>query len=153
FLQVVQGASATSSGLRLLPLMGGLLVASIGSGRVISQIGRYRAFPIAGTALIGVGMWLLARISASTSYLSVSVGMTVLGVGLGLVMPVLVLAVQNDVEHGDMGAATASTTFFRSIGGSFGIAIFGAIFVNRLSYWLSRDMPANVHLDVAKLLH
>ncbi len=156
FLQVVQGATATESGLKLLPLMGGLLVASIGSGRVISQIGRYRAFPIAGTALIGVGMWLLSRISATTSYPSVSVGMVVLGVGLGLVMPVLVLAVQNAVDHRDMGAATAATTFFRSIGGSFGIAIFGAIFVNRLTYWLRRDMPANVHLDstrLAQLLH
>jgi EmrB/QacA subfamily drug resistance transporter len=156
FLQVVQGASATSSGLRLLPLMGGLLVASIGSGRVISKIGRYRAFPVAGTALIAVGMWLLSRISATTSYASVSVGMVVLGVGLGLVMPVLVLAVQNAVDHRDMGAATAATTFFRSIGGSFGIAIFGAIFINRLTYWLRKDMPASAHLDsthLANLLH
>ena len=151
FLQVVQGATATDSGLKLLPLMGGLLVASIGSGRVISSIGRYRHFPIAGTALIGVGMWLLSRISASTSYRSVSVGMIVLGVGLGLVMPVLVLAVQNAVDHRDMGSATASTTFFRSIGGSFGIAIFGAIFVNRLGYWLPRDIPASAHLDPAAI--
>ena len=151
FLQIVQGATPTSSGLRLLPLMAGLLVASIGSGRVISRIGRYRPFPIAGTALIAVGTWLLSRITASTSYASVSVGMVVLGVGLGLVMPVLVLAVQNAVDHRDMGAATASTAFFRSIGGSFGIAIFGAIFINRLGYWLPKTMPVSAHLDGTKL--
>jgi predicted MFS family arabinose efflux permease len=156
FLQIVQGATPTSSGLRLLPLMAGLLVASIGSGRVISRIGRYRPFPIAGTALIAVGTYLLSRITASTSYASVSVGMIVLGVGLGLVMPVLVLAVQNAVDHRDMGAATASTAFFRSIGGSFGIAIFGAIFINRLGYWLPKTMPVSAHLSktkIAELLH
>jgi EmrB/QacA subfamily drug resistance transporter len=156
FLQIVQGATPTSSGLRLLPLMAGLLVASISSGRAITRMGRYRPFPIAGTALIAVGMWLLSRISATTSYASVSVGMVVLGVGLGLVMPVLVLAVQNAVDHRDMGAATASTTFFRSIGGSFGIAIFGAIFVNRLAYWLPKTMPVTAHLTngkIAGLLH
>ena len=97
FLQVVHGTTPTASGLKLLPLMGGLLVASIGSGRTISKIGRYRAFPIAGTAFVSVGMYLLSRIGVSTGYLLLSVAMVVLGFGLGLVMPVLVLAVQNAV--------------------------------------------------------
>ncbi len=147
FLQVVHGLTPTRSGLSVLPLMGGLLVASILGGRTISKIGRYRAFPIAGTALMALGMWLFSRIGVSTSYLSLSAGMIVLGVGLGLVMPVLVLAVQNAVDPGDMGTATAASTFFRSVGAVFGVAVFGAIFVNRLGYWLPRDLPASAHLS------
>ncbi len=147
FLQVVHGLTPTRSGLSLLPLMGGLLVASITSGRLISKLGRYRAFPIAGTALMALGMWLLSRIGVSTTYFSLSVAMVVLGVGLGLVMPVLVLAVQNAVDPADMGTGTAASTFFRSVGGVFGVAVFGAIFVNRLGYWLPVDLPPSVHLS------
>jgi len=147
FLQVVHEVTPTQSGLKLLPLIGGLIVASILSGRLISKLGRYRAFPIAGAALISVGLWLLSRIGVSTSYLFMSAGMTVLGFGLGLVMPVLVLAVQNAVHPRDLGTATSASTFFRSIGGSFGVAIFGAIFANRLAYWLPRDLPASAHLS------
>ncbi len=147
FLQVVHGVTPTQSGLKLLPLIGGLIVASVLSGRLISKLGRYRAFPIAGAALISVGLWLLSRIGVSTSYLFMSVGMAVLGFGLGLVMPVLVLAVQNAVHPSDLGTATSASTFFRSIGGSFGVAIFGAIFANRLAYWLPRDLPASAHLS------
>jgi EmrB/QacA subfamily drug resistance transporter len=160
FLQVVHGTTPTASGLKLLPLMGGLLVASIGSGRTISKIGRYRAFPIAGTAFVTVGMYLLSRIGVSTGYLLLSVAMVVLGFGLGLVMPVLVLAVQNAVPRPDMGVATAGSIFFRSIGGSFGVAIFGTIFANRLGFWLPRDIPgkllAKEHLNAGSagaLLH
>jgi len=160
FLQVVHEVTPTVSGLKLLPLMGGLLVASIGSGRTISKIGRYRAFPIAGTALVSAGMFLLSRIGVSTGYLLLSVAMAVLGFGLGLVMPVLVLAVQNAVPRPDMGVATAGSIFFRSIGGSFGVAIFGTIFANRLAYWLPRDIPAKLlasaHLNAGSagaLLH
>jgi EmrB/QacA subfamily drug resistance transporter len=160
FLQVVHGTTPTASGLKLLPLMGGVLVASIGGGRTISKIGRYRAFPIAGTALISVGMYLLSRIGVSTGYLLLSVAMVVLGLGLGLVMPVLVLAVQNAVPRPDMGVATAGSIFFRSIGGSFGVAIFGTIFANRLGFWLPRDIPAKIlasaHLNAGSagaLLH
>ena len=143
-LQVVHGATPTSAGLKLLPLMAGVLAGSIGGGRTISKIGRYRAFPIAGTALMAVGMWLFSVIGGSTSYLALSGAMLVLGLGLGLVMPVLVLAVQNAVPPSDMGTATAASTFFRSIGGSFGVAIFGAIFANRLGFWLHRDVPAKL---------
>jgi EmrB/QacA subfamily drug resistance transporter len=156
FLQVVHEVSPTQSGLKLLPLMGGVLTASIFSGRTISKLGRYRAFPIVGTAVMSVGMWMLSRIGVSTSYLSLSAAMVVLGAGLGLVMPVLVLAVQNAVDPRDLGTATSASTFFRSIGGSFGVAIFGAIFANRLAYWLPRDLPGGAGLhtwDAATLLH
>ena len=156
FLQVVHGITPTSSGLRLLPLMGGVLTASILGGRAISRIGRYRAFPIAGSVLMTAGMAMLSRIGVGTSYLWLSVSMLVLGLGMGLVMPVLVLAVQNSVAPRDLGTATSSTTFFRSIGGSFGVAIFGAIFTNRLGYWLPRELPASARLgsgNAATLLH
>jgi EmrB/QacA subfamily drug resistance transporter len=156
FLQVVHGVSPTSSGLRLLPLMGGLMLASIGGGRTISRIGRYRPFPIAGTLLMSAGMTMLSRVGVETSYLWLAMSMLVLGLGMGLVMPVIVLAVQNAVDPRDLGTATSSTTFFRSIGGSFGVAIFGAIFSNRLGYWLPRTMPAKVNLhggSAGTLLH
>jgi EmrB/QacA subfamily drug resistance transporter len=156
FLQVVHGVTPTASGLRLLPLMAGVLTASIGSGRAISRIGRYRPFPIVGTLLMTAGMALLAGIGVHTSYLRLSLSMLVLGVGMGLIMPVLVLAVQNAVDRRDLGTATSATTFFRSIGGSFGVAIFGAIFANRLDYWLPREMPRSVRLgsgSAATLLH
>jgi EmrB/QacA subfamily drug resistance transporter len=156
FFQVVHQVTPTQSGLWLLPLMAGLLAASIVSGRAISKLGRYRAFPIAGAVLIAVGMWLLSRIGVPTAYLFIAGGMVVLGIGLGLVMPVLVLAVQNAVDARDMGAATSASTFFRSVGGVFGVAIFGSIFANRLGYWLPRDLPASAHLTTkaaGALLH
>jgi EmrB/QacA subfamily drug resistance transporter len=156
FMQVVHGVSATSSGLRLLPLMAGVLAASIGSGRLISQMGRYRPFPIVGTLLMTVGIALLSQIHVDTGYALLAVAMLLLGVGIGLVMPVLVLAVQNAVPPRDMGTATSGTMFFRQIGGSFGVAIFGAIFANRLGYWLPKELPAKAHIGAAKagtLLH
>lgn len=156
FLQVVHEVTPTGSGLRLLPLMAGVLTASILSGQAISRLGRYRPFPIVGSAVMSGGMWLLSRIGVHTSYLSLAAAMAVLGIGMGLVMPVLVLAVQNAVDPRDLGVATSSTTFFRSIGGSFGVAIFGAIFANRLAYWLPRELPerAALHAGAAStLLH
>ena len=141
FLQVVNGASATSSGLQLVPMMLGVLVTSIGSGQIISRTGRYRPFPIAGTAVMAAGFVLLAQMDASTGALQRSISMLVLGLGLGMVMQVLVLAVQNAVEYKDLGTATSGATFFRSIGGSFGVAIFGAIFSNRLSTTLADAFP------------
>src|SRR6476660_4148572 len=133
YLQLVYGASPTSSGLRLLPLMAGLLVAAILSGRWISRVGRYRMFPIAGTATLVVGMFLLSRLTVGTAPWLASVYMLVVGVGIGLVMQVLVLVVQNDAAPENIGVATATATFFRSVGGSFGVAIFGAIFAARLA--------------------
>jgi EmrB/QacA subfamily drug resistance transporter len=133
FLQVVNGASPTGSGLQILPLMGGLLVTSIVSGQIITRTGRYKPFPIAGTAVMVTGLLLLSGMSASTSRFTSSLFMFVLGLGLGLVMQVLVLAVQNAVDYTDLGVATSGATLFRSIGGSIGTAILGSIFTARLS--------------------
>jgi EmrB/QacA subfamily drug resistance transporter len=133
YLQLVYGLSATASGLRMLPLMIGLLVAAVASGRLISRIGRYKVFPIAGTATLVVGMFLLSRLGLGTAPWLASVYMLVVGVGIGLVMQVLVLVVQNDAKPENIGVATSTATFFRSMGGSFGVAIFGAIFAARLS--------------------
>jgi EmrB/QacA subfamily drug resistance transporter len=143
YLQVVRGATPTTSGLLMIPLMAGLLVASILSGRWISAHGRYRAFPIAGTALLTIGMTLLTQLDLNTSRLSASLYMIVIGVGIGLVMQVLVLVVQNDAPPADMGAATSTAQFFRSIGGSVGVAVFGAIFASRLTAGLA-TLPGSV---------
>jgi MFS family permease len=143
YLQLVYGASPTSSGLRLLPLMAGLLVAAIASGRMISRIGRYKAFPIAGTAVLVGGMYLLSRLGVGTAPWLASVYMLVVGVGIGLVMQVLVLVVQNDVRPQEIGVATSTATFFRSLGGSFGVAIFGTIFAARLADQLAR-LPRSI---------
>jgi EmrB/QacA subfamily drug resistance transporter len=143
FLQLVYGVSPTSSGLRMLPLMGGLLAASIISGRTISRLGRYKAFPIAGTAVTALGMFLLSRLRVDTAPGLASAYMLVLGVGLGLTMQVIVLVVQNDAPRGDVGAATSTATFMRSMGGSLGVALFGAIFASRLSSELT-SLPAAV---------
>ena len=132
FFQIVRGESPTISGLQLLPLMVGLLIVSIGSGQVISRTGRYRVFPIAGTALVAIGLLLLSRMGIATSSVAAAFYMLVLGMGLGSVMQVLVLVVQNAVPYSELGVATSGATFFRSIGGSFGAAIFGAIFSNVL---------------------
>src|SRR5204863_272071 len=125
----------------IVPLMAGLLVAAIASGRVISRIGRYKAFPIAGTAFLVVGMYLLSRLGVGTAPWLASVYMLVVGVGIGLVMQVLVLVVQNDARPEAIGVATSTATFFRSVGGSFGVAIFGAIFASRLATEI-RHLPA-----------
>jgi len=144
FLQLVSGASATNSGLLMLPLMGGLLVASMVSGQVISRTGRYKAFPVAGTAIAALSMFLLSTMSAHTPRLVASAWMIVLGVGLGLVMQVMVLVTQNSVDRADLGVATATVSFFRSVGGSVGVAVFGALFTSGLAHNLARDLPASV---------
>jgi MFS family permease len=127
----------------MLPLMAGLLTASVLSGRAITRIGRYRAFPIAGTAITAAGMFLLSRLGVDTAPWVASVYMLVVGVGIGLVMQVLVLVVQNDAPRRDIGVATSTATFFRSMGGSLGIALFGAIFASRLASELAK-LPAGV---------
>jgi MFS family permease len=143
FLQLVDGASATSSGLNILPLMAGLLTASITSGQLISRRGRYKIFPVVGTALAAIGVFLLSTIDPQTPRFLLSVYMVVLGLGLGCVMQVLVIAVQNAVEQRDLGVGTSSATFLRSMGASFGVAIFGAIFSNELAANLKRNLPAS----------
>ncbi|HEX6933012.1 MAG TPA: MFS transporter [Streptosporangiaceae bacterium] len=128
YMQIVKGVSPTASGLRLLPMMAGLLATSIGTGQLISRWGRYKVFPVAGTATMTVGLYLLSHLGPATSALASSLYMLVLGAGIGATMQVLVIAVQNAVDYADLGAGTSGTTFFRSIGGSFGTAVFGAIF-------------------------
>jgi EmrB/QacA subfamily drug resistance transporter len=153
FLQVVNGVTPTTSGLRLLPMVVGLLITSILSGQLISQLGRYKVFPIAGTALMTLGLFLLSRMNEQTSVLVESLSMLVLGLGFGLVFQVLVIVVQNAVDYRNLGAATSDTTFFRSIGGSFGTAVFGAIFSNQLASHLSSlasSLPPGVKLSAAE---
>ncbi|HZB04589.1 MAG TPA: MDR family MFS transporter [Actinomycetota bacterium] len=153
FLQAVLGATAANSGLLLLPLMMGVVTTAIGSGRIISRTGRYRWWPVGGMALCTVGMFLLSRMDPSTSRVYASLSMAVLGLGIGMVMQVLVLAIQNAVDHRDLGAATSAANFFRSIGGTFGTGVFGAIFSARLGAVLAASLPAPVsgRLDPSSL--
>lgn len=141
FLQMVDGATATESGLLMLPMTGGVVVASILSGQLITHTGRYRIYPLLGSALSVLGMWLLSRLDTDTPRLQYSLWMTVLGAGVGLVMPVLVLAVQNSVRPADLGTATSANTYFRQIGGSVGAAVFGTLFADRLSDALRARLP------------
>jgi len=141
FLQVATGASATNSGLLLLPLMAGLMATSITSGRVIARTGRYKRWPIAGMAISAAGMYLLSTMDPDTSRVASSLYMVVVGVGLGMVMQVLVLAVQNGAEFSDLGVVTSSVNFFRSLGGSFGVSVFGAVFASLLDEKLAALIP------------
>ncbi|MFD8807469.1 MFS transporter [Streptomyces sp. NPDC059597] len=141
FLQMVDGASATESGLLMLPMMAGIVGASIIGGQLISRTGRYRLYPLLGSALAALGMWLLSLLEVDTSRLAYSIWMAVLGTGIGLVMPVLVLAVQNSVRPADLGTATSANNYFRQIGGSVGAAIFGTLFAGRLTDALREDLP------------
>jgi EmrB/QacA subfamily drug resistance transporter len=140
FLQVAKGSDPTHSGLQLLPLMAGLIVTSTLSGWLISRWGRYKVFPVVGTAVMAVGVYLLSTVGAATSDPVMYLYMAITGIGLGGVMQVLVIAVQNAVPHREIGVATAGATFFRSIGGSIGTAIFGAIFANILGGRLVSDL-------------
>lgn len=142
FLQMVDGASATESGLLMLPMMGGIVGASIVSGQLISRTGRYKVFPVLGGALSVLGMWLLSHLEVDTPRLHYSLWMALLGAGIGMVMPVLVLAVQNSVDPADLGTATSANNYFRQIGGSVGAAIFGTLFANRLADALAERLPA-----------
>jgi MFS family permease len=146
YLQVTKGSSPTVSGLQLTPLMAGVLVTSIVSGQVISRIGRYRAFPIAGTALMTVAMFLLSRLDVGTSTWVAALYAMILGLGLGMVMQVLVLAVQNSVDRSVMGVATSGSTLFRQVGGSIGVALFGTIFASRAHVELASRLPAGTKI-------
>src|SRR3954454_5481817 len=133
YFQTVDAASPTGSGLRLGPMMGGLVLTSIASGQIIARTGRYRRFPIMGTALMSVGLFLLSRLDVGTSAATSALFLLILGLGMGMTMQVLVLAVQNSVDLSVLGAATSGVTVLRSVGGSLGVAIFGAIFTSRLA--------------------
>ncbi|MFJ7069245.1 MDR family MFS transporter [Streptomyces sp. NPDC101115] len=132
YLQYVDGDSATISGIRTLPMVVGLLIASIFSGNVVSKTGRYRIFPILGCLVMGLGLYLLSLMGPDTGTWLESLYMFVLGVGIGLCMQVLTIAVQNTVDYADLGTATSGVTFFRTLGSSFGTAVFGTIYANSL---------------------
>ncbi|MEU9302843.1 MFS transporter [Streptomyces sp. NPDC048269] len=132
FLQVVQGVSPTMSGVHMLPMVLGMLIASTASGQIVSRTGRWKVFPLAGTAVTALGLLLLHQLHRTSSTWEMSAYFFVFGAGLGLVMQVLVLVVQNAVSYADLGVATSGATFFRSIGASFGVAIFGTVFTNQL---------------------
>ncbi|KOV98443.1 DSBA oxidoreductase [Streptomyces sp. NRRL B-1140] len=132
FLQVVQGISPTMSGVHMLPMVLGLLLASTASGQIVSRTGRWKVFPIAGTGITTLGLLLLHQLDEHSSTAELSGFFFVFGLGLGLVMQVLVLIVQNAVPYADLGVATSGATFFRSIGASFGVAVFGTVFAGRL---------------------
>ncbi|RSM90897.1 MDR family MFS transporter, partial [Streptomyces sp. WAC 01420] len=149
FLQVVHGITPTMSGVHMLPMVAGMLLSSTGSGQIVSRTGRWKVFPIAGTAVTALGLLLLHQLDAHSSTALMSTFFFVFGLGLGLVMQVLVLIVQNAVPYEDLGVATSGATFFRSIGASFGVAIFGTIFATRLGDELTAalrgtDLPPGV---------
>ncbi len=143
YLQQVQGASPTSSGLRMVPMMAGLLITSIASGQIITRTGRYKVFPILGCGVFTLALWLMSRMGRDTSAWESGFFMFLFGIGLGLVMQVLVLAVQNAVEYRDLGTATSGATFFRSIGSAVGVAVFGTVFTARLTGQLDSGTPAD----------
>ncbi|SPF00461.1 MDR family MFS transporter [Streptomyces sp. MA5143a] len=137
YLQYVDGDSATISGVRTLPMVIGLLIASVASGTFVSRTGRYRVFPVVGSLVMGVGLYLLSLMGPGTSAWLESLYMFVLGTGIGLSMQVLTIAVQNTVAYSDLGTATSGVTFFRTLGSSFGTAVFGTIYANTLAPKLS----------------
>ncbi|RQR55992.1 MFS transporter [Burkholderia sp. Bp9126] len=149
YLQVVKGSTPTQAGMQLLPMMGGMLAMSVVSGRLISRFGKYRVFPIAGTLAGGIAMALLSTLSLDTPLHTMYGYMALLGIGLGMVMPVLTLAVQNTIAFRHMGVATSGVTLFRSIGGSLGVAAFGALFSNGLQSRLMGALPAGTELPRA----
>ena len=142
YFQVVTGASATESGLLALPMVAGLMSFSIISGQITSRTGRYRIFPIVGSVVATIGLVLLSRLEVSTGRVESSIYIFIFGSGVGLMMQTLVLATQNAVPQTMMGAATSGVTFFRSMGASFGVAVFGTVFANRLDYYVPRNVSA-----------
>lgn len=151
YQQLVHGYSATKSGLLMLPLIFGLIISMALSGRLISKTGHYRMFPIIGTLVAAFGLWLFSHVSIGTSQWLLSSWMLVLGVGIGMFMQVMTLAIQNSVDRRDMGTATSVATFFRSMGSSFGTAIFGAILTARLNRHLHELLPANTGITAQNI--
>ena len=152
YQQLVHGFSATKSGMMMLPLVFGLLGSGIISGRLISKTGHYRLFPIVGSLMTALGLWLFSHVSVNTNQWMLSVWMLVLGIGAGSFMQVMTLAVQNSVDRRELGTATSVVTFFRNMGSSFGTAIFGAILVGRLAVHLKQLLPANAgHVSTGSL--
>ncbi|MGX8909125.1 MFS transporter [Streptomyces netropsis] len=146
FLQMADGVDATASGLLMLPLMGGIVLASLVASHLVSRTGRYKLFPVLGCALSAVGMYLLSHLDAGTGREAYSLWMAVLGLGIGLVLPVLVLAVQNSAHPADLGAATSANNYFLQIGGCVGAAVFGTLFARRLADRIAGELPRDAAL-------
>jgi EmrB/QacA subfamily drug resistance transporter len=143
YQQVVRGYSPTKSGLLMLPLVLGMLSASITSGRLTSKLGRYKMFPLVGTLILSYGLWLFSHLNLHTSEWLLGMWMFIIGAGLGTFMQIMTLAIQNSVQRSELGTATAAATFFRSLGASFGGALFGTVLTNRLISHLHEVLPAN----------
>jgi MFS family permease len=139
YLQVVQNESPSSAGLKLIPLMLGIVTTSIFSGKAISKTGKYKRFPIAGTIIMTSGLALMTTLDIDTPYWQIAIFAAMVGMGLGLTMQTMVIALQNSIDFKDLGVATTSNTFFRSLGSVFGAAIFGTILTNRLGHYLAKD--------------
>jgi EmrB/QacA subfamily drug resistance transporter len=144
FLQIANGASAANAGLLLVPLMFGVFGSSIIAGQIISRTGRYRLFPIVGTAVAGIGMYLLSTLGTESSRFESGLYMAILGIGSGMVMQILVLATQNEAPVDDLGVATSTVGFFRAVGGSIGVAAFGALFASRITDLLGSTADLNI---------
>jgi EmrB/QacA subfamily drug resistance transporter len=152
FVQEVIGASATNSGVVLIPLMLAVVFAVVTSGQIVTRTGRYKVFPVLGSAVTLVGFWMLSRLTVDATSLQAALAMIVIGLGIGQMMQTYTLAVQNDARREEMGVATATVQFSRSIGGTFGVAAFGTILLNRLSTEAAAH-PANGRLALANSLH
>lgn len=137
YLQIVKGNTATTAGLKLIPLMLGIVSTSIFSGKRITTTGRYKKFPVLGTFIMTVGILLMTTLTRNTPYWQLSIYAIIVGAGLGLSMQTIVIALQNSVDFSDMGVATSSNTFFRSLGSVFGTALFGAVLNNRLAHYMA----------------
>jgi EmrB/QacA subfamily drug resistance transporter len=150
YLQLVDGVSAMISGLLMVPLMVGVLIASVSSGQIVTRTGRYKIFPVIGSVLVVLGMWLLSNLGIGTSHVTMSLDMVVLGAGMGMSMQILVLATQNALPPHQIGTGTAAVTFFRSLGGAFGTSLFGAVFIAGLGHWIPTLVPgafaSHIHL-------
>ena len=133
YLQIIQGNSATEAGLKLIPLMLGILTFTVTSGRMITKTGKYKKYPVVGTVIMSVGIFLMSTAGVDTPYWQIAIFAVVIGGGLGLSMQTIVIALQNAVDFKDLGIATSSNTFFRTLGGAFGTAIFGTILSDRVA--------------------
>jgi len=154
YQQIVRGYSPTKSGLFMLPLVAGLMLASIVSGRLTTKLGKYKIFPIFGTLTLAIGLWLFSHLSLTTSEWVLGGWMFVIGVGLGSFMQIMTLAIQNSVDRRELGTATSTATYFRNLGSSMGGAIFGTLLINRLAYHLSQSVHSAsgaIHIDSSKI--
>lgn len=151
YLQIIQGNSATSSGLKLIPLMLGILTFTVTSGRMITKTGKYKIYPVVGTVIMSLGIFLMSTAKVDTPYLQIAIFAVIIGGGLGLCMQTIVIALQNAVDFKDLGIATSSNTFFRTLGGAFGTAVFGTVFSNQVSKNLKENFTAFAEVNPGEL--